>query len=267
MQTVSKKQISKSANGVLMLSEYSPSSTHEAIYLALRAKEDRILSDDLVKMLPDLPKNHTHFAEWQLRKETANRFGEFLKKKKKPLKILDLGCGNGWFSAKMAAIKNVEVVGLDLNLPELEQAQKLFGHKNLQFAYGNIFENLFENQSFDLVVINAAIQYFPSVSDLFQQLFEILKPQGEIHILDSPFYPQNQVVEAKKRTTTYYESMGYIEMANFYFHHTFEDLQPFSPIYVKPKFQLLNKILRNAQNPFVWAKVTKNESTNQIIRS
>ena len=262
-----KDHVIQANKGVLMLSEYSPKSTHEAIYLALREKEDRILSDELVKMLPDLPPSHTLYEEWQLRKDTANRFCEFLKKKKKPLKILDLGCGNGWFSAKMAAIENVEVVGLDLNLPELQQAQKLFGHENLQFVYGNIFENLFENQSFDLVVINAAIQYFPSVSDLFQRLFKMLKSDGEIHVLDSPFYEKNQIENAKKRTLTYYQSMGYSEMTEFYFHHTFEDLQPFSPIYDKPKFQLLNKILRKAKNPFVWVKVTKNESINQIIRS
>ncbi|WP_341225352.1 methyltransferase domain-containing protein [uncultured Arcticibacterium sp.] len=250
MSIIKKSKPTEQSNGVYQLSAYSP---HESFYLKLRTKEGRVLSDDLVKKLPDLPKNNPLFSEWQLRKDTQKRFCGYLKKKRRPLKILELGCGNGWFSSKMAEIKGVEVLGLDLNLLELEQAQRLFGNERVEFAYGNIFENIFEKESFDMVVINAAIQYFPSVSELFTVFFEIMKSHGEIHVLDSPFYKEEQISEAKERSLEYYKSQDCTEMANFYFHHGFQDLKPFSPTYRRTKFYFLKKVLRKKQNPFVWA--------------
>ena len=54
-------------------------------------------------------------------------------------KILDVGCGNGWFSGQLAAIASAKVYALDLNRMELEQAARIFNLHNLILCYGNIF--------------------------------------------------------------------------------------------------------------------------------
>lgn len=251
-----KKQI-QNAKGVWLLCNYVPARTHEEAYLKVREKEGRILSDEEVKQLPDLLKKHPKYEEWQLRKQTVNQFIPFLDEEKKPLRVLDVGCGNGWFTAKMASVSNVKVVGLDLNLPELEQAQRLFGNSTTAFCYGNIFEEVFKKESFDKVVLNASIQYFPSLDLLFSALFRVLKPDGEIHILDSPFYQTGEGQKAKERTAAYYQSMGCPEMAAYYFHHTFQDLAAFSPVIQPKKISLWDKIQRKPQSPFQWIVIRK----------
>jgi ubiquinone/menaquinone biosynthesis C-methylase UbiE len=249
-----KSQIGK-AEGVWLLTNYMPEQTHEEAYLKVREKEGRILSDEEVKQLPDLLKKHPKYKEWQLRKQISERFISFLNEDKTPVRVLDVGCGNGWFTAKMAALSHIQVVGLDLNLPELEQAQHLFGNSSAAFCYANIFEEVFKKESFDKVVLNASIQYFPSLALLFSALFRVLKPDGEIHILDSPFYQAGEVRKAKERTAAYYQSMGCPEMAAFYFHHTFQDLAAFSPIIQPKKYSFWDTIRRKPKSPFQWIVV------------
>ena len=245
------------AKGVLLLSDYTPANTNEELYLKVREKENRLLPDELVKNLPFIPKNIPHYHEWELRKKTVEQFCADLTQQNQPCQILDLGCGNGWFSAIVASISRTKVVGLDLNLPELEQAQRVFEKNNLLFCYGNIFDNLFKSNSFDRIILCASIQYFPSINKLFSIFFNILKPNGEIHILDSPFYKIDQVENARKRTEAYYTSKGYPEMSKYYFHHTFEDLNPFSPILKVKKYTLIDKLLRKPTNPFIWVVIRK----------
>lgn len=257
LEHILEKKYIKNSKRLWLLTDYVPAQTHEEAYLKVREKEERILSDEEVKQLPDLSKKHPKYREWQLRKQTSERFISFLNDEKKPLRVLDVGCGNGWFTSKIASFPNIKAVGLDLNLPELEQAQRLFGNSTTAFCYGNIFENGFKKESFDKVVLNASIQYFPSLDLLFSALFRVLKPNGEIHILDSPFYQIQEVQKAKERTATYYQSMGCPEMAAHYFHHTFQDLAAFSPIIQPKKYSFWDKIQRKPQSPFQWIVVRK----------
>ncbi|QMW06565.1 class I SAM-dependent methyltransferase [Spirosoma foliorum] len=248
---------SPTMEGVYLLSPYMPECTHEEAYLQVRTKEDRVMSDDLVNLLPDLPDGTPHAQEWQLRKQTANRFCLDLAQSQTTTRILDLGCGNGWFSAKMTALPQVYVVGLDLNLPELQQAQKLFGSPKLTFCYGDILTGLFTPESFDRVVLNAACQYFPSIEKLVTVLFDVLTPTGEIHILDSPFYESQDVESARKRTQAYYQQLGHPEMAHYYFHHTFQELAPYSPIYKYRKASIWQRLLRQNRSQFPWVVIRK----------
>lgn len=259
LEHILEKKPIKNSKGVWLLTDYVPEQTHEEAYLKVREKEGRILSDEEVKQLPDLLENYPNYREWQLRKQTVDQFFPFLKKEKKPFRVLDVGCGNGWFTAKMASLSHTKVVGLDLNLPELEQAQRVFGNSTTAFCYANIFEEVFKKESFDKVILNASIQYFPSLDLLFSALFRVLKPNGEIHILDSPFYQLQEVQKAKERTAAYYQSMGCPEMAAHYFHHTFQDLAAFSPVIQPKKYSFWDKIRRKPQSPFQWV-VVRNQS-------
>tara|TARA_B110000503_G_C7121156_1_gene402587 strand:+ start:646 stop:1377 length:732 start_codon:yes stop_codon:yes gene_type:complete len=216
-------------------------------YLAVRDKENRVLTNDEVLQLPHLQAKNPNAKEWEARVSSTKRIITYLKNQTKPLDILDIGCGNGWFTHKLAQIKNTQVTGIDINLEELEQANTVFNLENLEFVYGDIFQlqTLYAHK-FDIITLNASVQYFENLEKLVVLLNSFLKENGEIHVMDSPFYSKNEIENAKKRTIDYYSSQGFPEMANYYFHHSLEDLNNYKIIH-KPN--RINRFI--TKNPFM----------------
>ena len=211
-------------DGIYILTE--PQAEFENHYLQVREKEKRILSDEIVAALPRTPPSYIHHSEWKLREASSKKVLTYLKNTR-PKTALDIGCGNGWFTNKLASVSE-NVIGLDMNLHELKQANRVFEHTNLTFCYADIFSEKLPHKTFDLITINAAIQYFPDAKQLFNQLLELLSDNGEIHIIDSPFYPKHELVAAKERTAAYFDKMECPEMANSYFHHSWSVLDDFN---------------------------------------
>lgn len=226
-------------------------------YLAIRTIEKRVYSDQEVKFLPELIKSHEQYEEWQLRKKSAFRIFDYLNKIHNKT-ILDLGCGNGWFARQLAEINQKQVLGMDINLHELKQAARLFDAPNCQFAYGDIFKASLPKSYFDLVVINSALQYFPSVELLINRLFELLTPSGEIHIIDSPIYHLDDVEAAKERSRQYYEKMKI--SASSYHHHSWDNFKEYKIEKLYNPEQLMVKIARKFlknDSPFPWIKIKR----------
>ena len=229
----------------------------EAYYLEIREKEGRILSDEQVRKLPEFSGPPDLVAEWSLRQKSFSRFIEYIKNSSpKPEYGLDIGCGNGWFTRGYSRFVRQELIGLDINDEELTHAAKLFGREGLRFCYGDLFENIFPDRQFDLITLNASIQYFPDLKALMDRLFELLSLKGEIHIIDSPFYEQADIQEAKERTLKYYSEMGVAEMANHYHHHSLEELGTFDPL-VKYKPSRMKRLLKGKDSPFAWYMIRK----------
>src|SRR5688572_8022793 len=87
----------------------------EELYISLRNTERRIYTDDEVAQLPDIPDNHIYTQEWKIRKLSCQRLIHYLQKKNKPLRFLEVGCGNGWLAHRLSTIKNSVVKGIDIN--------------------------------------------------------------------------------------------------------------------------------------------------------
>lgn len=227
-------------------------------YIALREKENRLLTDHDVMLLPFLPAKKPHAKEWRLRVETLNRIISYLKEKKSALKILDIGCGNGWFTHKLSKLPHTDLTGIDINIKELEQGARLFKKSNLQFVYGDIFELIsVYKDTFDIITLNASVQYFNDLPKLLQLLNTFLTADGEIHILDSPFYKKQDLAKAKKNSDMYYSNLGFPEMTHSYFHHCLEDFQQVEVLY-KPRNKILGALFGIIKNsPFMHIKVSK----------
>jgi ubiquinone/menaquinone biosynthesis C-methylase UbiE len=232
----------------------------EQHYFALRSKEGRIYTDEEVLHLPGIRKGHPHFAEWQLRKESWDRLKHYFEKRVGLLKILEVGCGNGWLAHRLASIHGYDITATDINLAELQQAKKVFHHiPYLQFIYGGIEAGQIEEEGYDFIVFAASIQYFPSLNEMITRAFRKLKTNGEIHILDSHFYTATEIAAAKKSTRDYYTDLGFPTMSRYYFHHTLDELAPFRyKIMYRPGF--INHHLLNNKNPFPWLCIKKVEA-------
>ena len=248
----------KFKNGVYFLSE--PEKSFESIYIEVREKEKRVYSDEEVKHLPNTSNSNPHKEEWNLRKRPMQRFTNYLQKFSSKINLLDIGCGNGWFSANIARINSNNVYALDVNAIELEQAARVFNFDGLYFIYGNIFDNIFEDLSFDIITLNSSIQYFDDLEKIINRLFYFLIDDGEIHIMDSPIYNLNELVGAKERTARYFISIGLPEMAKHYNHHTFNALKDFNykTLYNPNAFQNnIKKIFGFKDSPFPWIIIKK----------
>ena len=226
----------------------------ETLYIQLREKEGRIYSDEEVMRLPDISVAHQHYKEWQLRKQSLQRLIEHLKNKKSPLEILEIGCGNGWLSHRLAAIDGAAVTGSDINLAEIQQASRVFENiSNLDFIYGDLESNLKEKK-FDTIIFAASIQYFASPEKIIQKALRLLKPKGEIHIIDSHFYSMEELSGAIERSKQYFETVGFPEMNRHYFHHTLDSLAGFNyRMFYNPN-SLFTRFLKN-RNPFYWIQI------------
>ena len=240
-------------NNIIYLSEKKDSFSND--YVAVRKKEGRILTDSEVKKLPETDSSNKNHQEWLLRKKSCQRILQYLKKRKENYSVLDIGCGNGWFANQMVLHEIAEVDGLDINSEELEQASRVFKKDNLKFIYADIFE---ASKSFikkyDIITLNASIQYFENIEILLSTLKSFLRPNGEIHILDSPFYPPNELEAAKKRTEQYYKNVGAPSMSNYYFHHSNSTLERAIVLY-SPKKGIFKKISFKKDVPFYWIKI------------
>jgi ubiquinone/menaquinone biosynthesis C-methylase UbiE len=230
----------------------------EKLYIQLRKKEGRVYTDEEVATLPEIAETHPHYSEWQIRKQSCQKLISYLQKKQstasneQTLKILEVGCGNGWLSHHLAAIPGSKVIGTDINFTELRQAAKVFHNiPNLHFIYSHIESGVFEETQFDVIVFAASIQYFSSLTEIIRNSLRLLKPDGEIHIIDSHFYSLSELSAAKQRSILYYQAAGFPEMANWYFHHCLDDLEQYNYSILYDPGSLFNRFLRN-KNPFPW---------------
>lgn len=227
------------------------------IYIKVRQKEKRILSDNEVALLPITTNENPYKKEWKLRQKTTNNFIKYLNDKQQNLRILDIGCGNGWFANKMAQKDKHTVFGIDINETELKQAARIFKKNNLFFCYADIFDkNIPFKNTFDIITLNASIQYFEDLDKLLPKLKSFLKVNGKIHILDSPFYTQNEIIQAKERTINYFSTLGFPQMANNYYHHNINKMNDFDILY-QPKKVFLKRIFNRKQSPFMWLRFIK----------
>lgn len=243
----------KTEDGVIILSEINDE--FESEYIALRKKEKRLYSNDEIKILPFASKINPHKNEWELRAKSFLRFKYYLQNKSKPLEIMDLGCGNGWFSAQLSKVTDHSFSCVDVNFTELKQGAGLFNSNKLKFIYADVFEVEFPKSFFDLIILNSSLQYFESVNSLTKQLFNFINPDGEIHIIDSPIYKEKDAQSAKQRSEKYFLSIGFNNMSKFYFHHTVDEFKEFNFQVAYNPDSLMNRLIKSTlsnDSPFPW---------------
>ncbi|MFM7715652.1 MAG: methyltransferase, partial [Microcystis sp.] len=96
-----------------------------------------------------------------------------------PEKVLEIGCGTGLLLIRVAPDCS-EYVGLDFSRPALDHIRKIqqtiggLDHVTLCERSADDLAGL-ESESFDTVIINSVLQYFPSTAYLLQVLEGLIK--------------------------------------------------------------------------------------------
>jgi SAM-dependent methyltransferase len=226
----------------------------EQQYLSLRRKEGRVYTDAELAQLPLLPRAHPLKKEWLLRNKSAGRLIRHISRRRPPVNILEIGCGNGWLSNQMAQIEGTVVTGVDINEEEVEQAKRVFVRSNLRFLYGDVRAGLID-EIFDMIVFAASFQYFKNADKILKVCFNYLKDRGEVHIIDTQFYAMNKCTEASKRSRDYFAESGFPSMEEFYFHHSLNDLSGYDHKLLFNPNRFFNTLVKGS--PFPWVCITK----------
>ena len=102
---------------------------------------------------------------------------------RRPLRVLDAGCGDGVQLQGLIQMSGLEIWGIDYNLVRTGRAQEKFQEANI--ICGDLLHIPFKSDAFDIVLCSQVIEHIPQDDFLLGQLAKILKPEGLL-ILGTP---------------------------------------------------------------------------------
>jgi SAM-dependent methyltransferase len=107
-----------------------------------------------------------------------------------PLRILDLGCGTGEITRRLADLyPQAHIVGIDIlegNLALARQDSANYGAR-LVYEAGDAFALQHGDASFDLVVCRHMSQAVPHFDHVLDEIGRVLRPGGWLHLLSEDY--------------------------------------------------------------------------------
>ena len=98
--------------------------------------------------------------------------------------ILDVACGTGIVARTVAskAGSNARITGLDINQQMLDKASEMAEKSGLEINWqqGGAGDLPFEDNRFDHLFCQQAMQFFPEPQQVLKEMFRVLKPGGAL---------------------------------------------------------------------------------------
>ena len=139
------------------------------------------------RALPRAADDDPQSGIWKIREKNFQRLAESLGRAA-PRKILDAGAGNGWLSNHLAQ-RGHTVAALDLSDDAEDGLGAWKNYENYFECYQAEIDRLpFREDEFDRVIFNAALHYTPNLGQTLCEAKRVLKAEGQIVVLDSPYY-------------------------------------------------------------------------------
>jgi len=165
-----------------------------ADYEAVRHGEGRGLADpEFYRALPYRDLSGRFADDWRIRARSfdalvARVVAPLERDRDRPLRVLDLGAGNGWLSGRLAG-RGHHVAAVDL-LVNPEDGLGAHVHSVATFlpVRAEIDRLPFAAGRVDLVVYNGALHYSTSYPATLAEALRVLAPDGVLAIVDSPIY-------------------------------------------------------------------------------
>jgi SAM-dependent methyltransferase len=103
--------------------------------------------------------------------------------------VLEIGCGSGGYALHLAETIGCRILGLDINLPGVQNANRLALAKNLtacaHFEERDVSKTLPLNDStFDAVFSNDVLCHLPDRAEVLREMFRLTKPGGRMLFSD-----------------------------------------------------------------------------------
>lgn len=110
------------------------------------------------------------------------------------LKILDLGCGSGFFTRILAEQCKMDITGVDIDKKLLEGARKIAKKERLDIKYeiGDIINIKFKDNLFDIVMCDIMLEIFKDITKPLKEMKRVCKAGGIVAAIE-PLYQANVV--------------------------------------------------------------------------
>lgn len=96
-----------------------------------------------------------------------------LSRQKKGKKLLDAGCGIGYFIT-MARKLGLKAEGIDIS----SEAVKIAKKRREKVTLGDLRKMPFKNNSFDIVLAEGSVEHFPETEKALKEIARVIKPNG-----------------------------------------------------------------------------------------
>ena len=98
------------------------------------------------------------------------------------VKLLDCGCGTGFFTRQYAQITGVHANGIDIDDDLLAAAKQIASENNLtiKFEKADICHLPYEDNSFDVVACDIMLEIFDDKSVPIKEMLRVCKPNGKV---------------------------------------------------------------------------------------
>jgi SAM-dependent methyltransferase len=91
--------------------------------------------------------------------------------------VLDLGCGRGTVANAISQHSNARVVGIDLDKANIDFAKKTYQNPNLSFIHGDVFKDIPEIPTVDVVVLSSVLEHLSVRAEFLQDLTKRFHPK------------------------------------------------------------------------------------------
>ncbi|WP_027386542.1 methyltransferase domain-containing protein [Chryseobacterium gregarium] len=198
----------------------------------------------------------------QFKKERSAPFFDLLKLviPKDNIQVIDLGCGTGELTSELPGyLSGSEITGIDSSAEMLEKA-KHFETGQLKFYQRSIEEQLEANETFDLIISNAAIQWCDHHEKLFPEIISRINKGGQlaIQIPSNHEFIVHQLLRKVAETEPYkaayhswtrqYSVLKIEDYARIMFDHNGSGITVFEKVYPL--------VMDDAEAVFTWASGT-----------
>lgn len=116
-------------------------------------------------------------------------------------RVLDLGCGIGAVADSIANHSNADVLGIDMNADSIAFAKSRYEHPRLQFICGNVFTDLPQNETFDVIVLSSVLEHLENRSTFLKSLAQTFKPKK--FLIRVPTFEQHYFKALKRELGLY----------------------------------------------------------------
>jgi SAM-dependent methyltransferase len=141
------------------------------------------------RSLPKVDARDPQATTWRVRQESFRNLGRVLRRfRGRPLRILDLGAGSGWLSARLTEVGH-GCVAVDW-LDDVEDGLGAIRHYPIRFTCVQAdFDDLpIAPGQFDVAIFNASLHYSDDPAHTLRQARAMLAPGGTLAVMDSPVF-------------------------------------------------------------------------------